>query len=108
MARTWGGYAGARLRVLYLVPDRLTQRYPADRPAPESIVRVLVGRLEIITRDTEAEVEQLCAIVSRTTKPCAARPKRVSATRTIRSHTCGGPRDTTMSCASANKLLGTR
>lgn len=62
MARTWerSYFRSEGLRVLYLVPESLTNAILplAIDPAPKSIVRVLVGRLECITRETEAEVER--------------------------------------------------
>jgi hypothetical protein len=62
MARTWerSYFRSEGLRVLYVVPERLTNAILplAIEPAPKSIVRVLVGRLECITPAVEAEVQQ--------------------------------------------------
>jgi hypothetical protein len=62
MARTWerSYFRTEGLRLLYLVPDALTQSIlPLSiDPPPKSIVRVLVGRLECITPRVEAEVER--------------------------------------------------
>jgi hypothetical protein len=61
MARTWerSYFRTEGLRVLYLVPEKLTQTIlPLSiDPPPASFVRVLVGRLECVTPAVEAEVE---------------------------------------------------
>jgi hypothetical protein len=61
MARTWerSYFRTEGLRLLYLVPEKLTQAIlPLSiEPPPKSIVRVLVGRLECITPAVESEVE---------------------------------------------------
>lgn len=62
MARTWerSYFHTEGLRVLYVVPRALTDRIlPLEiTPAPSSLVRVLVGRLECLTPEREAAVEQ--------------------------------------------------
>jgi hypothetical protein len=62
MARTWerSYFRSEGLRVLYLVPDALTNAIlPLSiEPPPKSIVRVLVGRLECITPSVEADVQR--------------------------------------------------
>jgi len=56
-ARSWFKTEGSR--VIYLVPRAVTDGLlPLTvQPAPEKVVRVLVGRLEYITPQVEAEVE---------------------------------------------------
>jgi hypothetical protein len=60
MARTWekSYFRTDGLRVLYVVPDAITRAIlPLDmQPEPTSLVRVLVGRLECIAPEKEAEV----------------------------------------------------
>jgi len=53
---SWFGEEGTRL--LYLVPQQLTDALlPLSiKPAPETIVRVLVGRMEIVTPERERQV----------------------------------------------------
>ena len=62
MARTWerSYFRTDGLRVLYVVPDETTRAILplAVDPEPKSIVRVLVGRLECIGPEKEAEVRQ--------------------------------------------------
>lgn len=62
MARTWerSYFHTEGLRVLYVLPAEATEEIlPLSMsPRPSSIVRVLVGRLECITPETEAEVRQ--------------------------------------------------
>jgi hypothetical protein len=62
MARTWerSYFKTDGLRVLYVVPDETTRAILplAVDPEPKSIVRVLVGRLECIGPEKEAEVRQ--------------------------------------------------
>ncbi len=61
MVRTWerSYFHTEGLRVLYVVPERVTDALLpiAITPAPKAIRRVLVGRLECITPEVEAEVE---------------------------------------------------
>jgi hypothetical protein len=54
---SWFGEVGTRL--LYLVPQRLTDALlPLSiKPAPDKLVRVLVGRMEIITPERERRIE---------------------------------------------------
>ncbi len=54
---SWFGEEGTRL--LYLVPQRLTDALlPLSiKPAPDKLVRVLVGRMEIMTPEREREVQ---------------------------------------------------
>lgn len=60
MAHTWekSYFRTDGLRVLYVVPDGITRAIlPLDmKPEPSSLVRVLVGRLECIAPEKEAEV----------------------------------------------------
>ena len=60
MALTWekSYFHAEGLRVLYVVPDRVTtQLLPLEiTPAPKEMTRVLVGRLECLTPEVEAEV----------------------------------------------------
>ncbi len=59
MVRTWARswFSSEGTRILYLVPRATTDAIlPLSiTPAPDSIVRVLVGRLEFLTLDAEAE-----------------------------------------------------
>jgi hypothetical protein len=68
MARTWerSYFHTEGLRVLYVLPEEATEAIlPLTMdPRPSSIVRVLVGRLECITPESEAEVRQ--ALLDRT------------------------------------------
>jgi len=60
MARTWerSYFRTEGLRALYVVPDRVVEAVlPLTiTPAPREIVRVLVGRLECVTPESEREV----------------------------------------------------
>jgi hypothetical protein len=60
MVRTWSRswLSSEGTRILYVVPRPLTDRLLplAIDPAPDEVVRVLVGRLEYLTPETEAEV----------------------------------------------------
>lgn len=75
MARTWerSYFRTEGLRVLYVVPAPATEAILplAMEPQPTSIVRVLVGRLECITPEAEADVRQ--ALLERTSADPAAR-----------------------------------
>lgn len=57
-ARSWFASEGARL--LYVLPREETDRLLplAIQPVPDRLVRVLVGRLEVITQAVQAEVER--------------------------------------------------
>ncbi len=61
MVKTWSRswFASEGTRILYIVPRECTDAIlPLTiTPAPEKLVRVLVGRLEYLTPETEAEVE---------------------------------------------------
>ena len=60
MVKTWARqwFASEGTRVIYLVPRAFTDRILPMRisPKPDSLVRVLVGRLEFLAPETEAEV----------------------------------------------------
>jgi hypothetical protein len=75
MVRTWSRswLSSEGTRILYVVPRELTDRLLPLRidPAPDEVLRVLVGRLEYLTPDAEAEVEQ--ALRDRSSKDDAAR-----------------------------------
>jgi hypothetical protein len=75
MALTWeqSYFHTEGLRVLYVVPRRLTDAVlPLEiAPAPRELVRVLVGRLECIAPEVEAEVEH--ALLNRHSADEAAR-----------------------------------
>lgn len=75
MARTWerSYFRTEGLRVLYVVPDALTNAILplAIEPAPRELVRVLVGRLECITPEVEADVAQ--ALVDRRSADASVR-----------------------------------
>ena len=62
MVRTWARqwFASEGTRVMYVVPRALTDALLPLRvdPKPDRIVRVLVGRLEYVTPEVEAEVEK--------------------------------------------------
>jgi hypothetical protein len=70
-ARQWFRTPGDRL--IYLVPRAVTDAMLplAIQPAPDELVRVLVGRLELITPEKEAEVER--ALLARVGDDAAAR-----------------------------------
>ena len=61
MVKTWerSYFHTEGFRLLYIVPDKFTNEILpiAIDPAPKSLVRVLVGRLECITPEAEEEVE---------------------------------------------------
>ena len=61
---SWFGEEGTR--VLYLVPPKLTDAIlPLDvKPAPQEMVRVLVGRMEILTPEQEQLFAELLERVS--------------------------------------------
>jgi hypothetical protein len=65
MVRTWSEswFASEGTRVLYVVPRATTDALlPITiTPAPTELVRVLVGRQDILSPETEAEVEQALA-----------------------------------------------
>jgi hypothetical protein len=75
MARTWerSYFHTEGLRVLYVLPGGATEAIlPLSMdPKPSSIVRVLVGRLECITPESEAEVRQ--ALFDRTSPESGVR-----------------------------------
>jgi hypothetical protein len=62
MVNTWQDqwYAEEGTRVLYLLPQEWTERTLAlqVKPQPDSIVRVMVGRAELITPATEREIKK--------------------------------------------------
>ena len=62
MVRTWSRswFRSEGSRVIYTVPREETDRVLPLKitPAPDHVVRVLIGRLEIVTADVKAEVEQ--------------------------------------------------
>lgn len=65
MVRTWSRqwFTSEGTRVLYVVPRELTDRVlPLTiTPTPDALVRVLVGRLEFLTPETESEVREALA-----------------------------------------------
>jgi len=69
MVRTWerSYFHAEGLRVLYVVPERVTHELLpiAISPAPDEMKRVLVGRLECITPEVEAEVERALRTMDR-------------------------------------------
>jgi hypothetical protein len=75
MARTWekSYFHTEGLRVLYVVPDETTRAIlpMAMKPEPRALVRVLVGRLECIGPEKEAEVRH--ALLDRRSEDPAAR-----------------------------------
>jgi hypothetical protein len=60
MVRTWSRswFCSEGTRLIYAVPQEVTEAYLplAITPKPDALVRVLVGRLEVITRAVEREV----------------------------------------------------
>lgn len=60
MVRTWSRswFAGEGTRLIYVVPRRLTEQLlpMSISPAPDKLVRVLVGRLEYLSLEVENEV----------------------------------------------------
>jgi hypothetical protein len=75
MVRTWSRawFSSEGTRILYVVPRATTDRILPLRidPAPDEVVRVLVGRLEYLTPEAEAEVER--ALRDRASSDAAAR-----------------------------------
>jgi len=75
MARTWerSYFHTEGLRVLYILPEEATEAIlPLSiSPRPSSIVRVLIGRLECITPESEAAVRQ--ALLDRTSPDAGIR-----------------------------------
>jgi hypothetical protein len=63
MVKTWQSswFSEAGTRLLYIVPRRLTDELiPLEvRPTPDETVRVLVGRLEVLTPEAEARAADL-------------------------------------------------
>jgi hypothetical protein len=68
---SWFGEQGTR--VLYLVPERITdEMLPLDiEPRPEEMVRVLVGRLDIMSPEEESQMTELVR------RSAAARSQRI-------------------------------
>jgi hypothetical protein len=62
MVRTWSRawFSSEGTRILYVVPRPVTDRILPMQidPAPDHLVRVLVGRLEYLTPEVEADVER--------------------------------------------------
>jgi len=63
MLKTWrtSWFTEEGTRLLYLVPEELTEKIlPLEiKPAPQALVRILVGRLEILTPEQEATIARL-------------------------------------------------
>jgi hypothetical protein len=63
MVRTWQGswFGEPGTRLFYLVPSRVTEELlPLTiTPAPREMVRVLVGRMEILSREEERQLESI-------------------------------------------------
>ncbi len=72
MVKTWSSawFGEEGTRVLYLLPDRLTEELLPLRlePKPTSLVRVLVGRHDILTPDREKQIDFWVAEAKRNTK----------------------------------------
>lgn len=62
MVRTWSRswFRSEGTRVVYILPRDLTQRMLtlSVQPTPDAVVRVLVGRVDYLTAETEAQVER--------------------------------------------------
>src|SRR5438874_3962102 len=63
MVKTWSAdwFGQEGVRVLYLVPESVTTEFLPLRidPKPEQLVRVLVGRHDLLTPEREKEVDAL-------------------------------------------------
>ena len=72
MVKTWSSawFGEGGHRVLYILPDRLTEELLPLRlePKPNSVVRVLVGRHDILTPDREKQIDSWVAEAKRPTK----------------------------------------
>ena len=62
MVNTWRGsyFRSDGIRILFVLPQEWTDRYIPMQitPQPAGIVRVMVGRVEVLTRDRERRAEQ--------------------------------------------------
>ena len=84
MIKTWSdSWFEEGMRVFYVVPRKLTDSILPIRidPAPAEITRVLVGRMEVITPETEQTIRQQVAMLR---DPSA--DIRIEAARIIRKH----------------------